>query len=243
MRPTPRTAFPAHLFLRTALGLALLGGCAEPSFVRAAAAPSVVETPGRAVAVVRVPTPWYAPRWVVRGKFRDALAEYESNRAIEAKYFTISDAGEFGGLYLWSSRAEAESHFDAAWRAKVRERRGADADVLVLDSLLVVDGSASPIGEPLGRRSLAYDASATFVTSTVAEGELEARARALAAKLSTEDGLIRGFVVAGKGTVGAVALWATRGHADRATRGLTGTIRFEAPLLVDETLRRRPVAP
>src|SRR3954452_7708783 len=107
------------------LVLALVTGCAaHPGF---SPRPSQTSSPGkRALAVVRVHSPWYAPRFVIRGKFHDVLGEYEALPALQAKYFTITDGGEFGGLYLWDTRADVEKHFDAAWHARVKEKRGVD---------------------------------------------------------------------------------------------------------------------
>jgi hypothetical protein len=231
-----------------ALALALAGvlsaitGCAAPRFATRAGPGTVAETPGRAAVVVRVPMPWYAPRFVVRGKFRDVLGEYEGLQSLEAKYFTISDAREFGGLYLWSSREAAERHFDAAWRAQVRARRNAEADVVILDVPFVVEGRTELRGEPAGRRSVATaDASATFARWRVPEAATAARARALAERLAGESGLVRAFVVTSPGAVGAIVLWASRDLSARAAAlepaAPSQLVRFEAPLLVDEALR------
>jgi len=242
--------FVSRSILFVGLG-GLLAGCASAHYsVRRTTA---AEGPGaRAVVVVRVPSPWFAPRFVIRAKFRDALPEYEAIGALEAKYFTISDDGQFGGLYVWASRADAERHFDAAWRADVRKRRGVDADVLVMNAPYVVGGAALPEGEPIGTRSLQFPAWVSVVRWELGD---EARVASAAESLShatwAGPALVRGFVVTGPKFVGVAAVWVTREAAEaaaaegaRATLGAaleaTGSsaLLFEAPLLVDATLRR-----
>jgi hypothetical protein len=243
----------SKLISLSVLFAALGGPAAGCSSARYAVRPvQVAEGPGpRAVVVVRVPSPWFAPRFVIRGKFRDALPAYEGIGALEAKYFTIGDDGQFGGLYLWASRADAERHFDAAWRADVRKRRGADADVLLMDAPYVVSGPALPDAEPIGARSEQFPAWVSLV-----RWQLEDRVRvADAAEVLSHatwagPALVRGFVVTGPSLVGVAALWASRQAAEAAASevarastamslGATGSsaLLFEAPLLVDATLR------
>jgi hypothetical protein len=238
----------------------LLAGCSSAHYaVRQAKA---AEGPGaRAVVVVRVPSPWFAPRFVIRGKFRDALPEYEAIGALEAKYFTISDDGQFGGLYVWASRADAERHFDAVWRANVRKRRGVDADVLVMNAPYVVGGPALPEGEPIGARSVQFPAWVSLVRWELApEARVASAAEVLSHAAWAGPALVRGFVVTGPRFVGVAALWATREAAEAAAASgartslgasleATGSsaLLFEAPLLVDATLRtereRSPSSP
>jgi hypothetical protein len=200
---------------------------------------------------VRVPSPWYAPRFLIRSKFRGALAEYEALAPLDAKYFTIGDDGQFGGFYLWRARADAERHFDVAWHAKVRQRRGVDGDVLVMDAPYVINGPAVPRGEPMGERSQQFPAWASLVRWELGDGLRVARAaQELARAAWSGPALIRGFVVTGPTWAGVAALWATREGAEgaaaegpRATLGSglgasgSSALLFEAPLLIDATLR------
>ena len=236
-----------------ALSGALLSlACASPSYTVRPAPAVVVESPGaRAVVVVRVPVPWYAPRSAVRRRFRDVLSEYEPLAPLEAKYFTISDDGRFGGIYLWKTRGDAEAHFDAAWREGVRRRRGSDADVVILDAPYVIEGRAVPVGTPRGTRSTEVPATASFVRWDLPDtADPAAMARLVATSPWPSEALVRGFVVTGPKTVGVAALWATREAAEQAvsTEGrapIAGAIGapcasvtlFEAPLLVDASIR------
>lgn len=236
-----------------ALGLAA-SACSQPGTFSARSTPvAAPEGPGRrAVVVVRVPVPWYAPRSVVRGKFRDVLPEYEPLVPLEAKYFTISEDDRYGGVYLWKTRADAEKHFDAAWRAGVRARRGVDAEVLVLDAPYVIEGRAIPAGQALGTRAVEYPAWISLVRWDLpGASEVAAAAKILAGRPWPDEAMIRAFVVAGPHEVGIAALWATREAAEQASsaeeRGQLGAsieargssaARFEAPLLIDASLRQ-----
>lgn len=75
---------------------------------------------------MRVETPWYAPAFAVRSRFREAVPEYEAILALDDKYFILTDDGRFGGIYVWQSRSDAEAFYSESWRSGVRERRGAD---------------------------------------------------------------------------------------------------------------------
>jgi hypothetical protein len=235
------------------LSLVALVGCASPRYAVLPATPNTVASGQRAVAIVRVAIPWYAPRFVVRGKFLDALPEYEANASIEAKYFSISDEGEYGGLYLFTTREAVERHFDAAWHAGVRARRGVDADVVMMDAPFVVEGRARPIGEPRGSRSIKYPASASFVRwELAASADVAGAAKLLATSPLPDEGrtLVRRFIVTAPHAVGEISLWVTREAAESATtlelrervaraiaaQSYTLTL-FEAPLLIDATLR------
>jgi len=240
----------ASLTIALVSGLSAMACAAPPTF--GPRAPQTSPAGPRAVAIVRVPAPWYAPRFAIRGKFHDVLGEYEALSALQAKYFTISDAGQFGGIYLWETRADVDHHFDAAWHARVKEKRGVDGDVLVMDAPFVVDGPALPRGTPAGRRSLDYRAWASFVRWPLPpESDRAAAARILAARPAPA-AMIRAFVVTEPRGVGLVTLWATRDAAESAATeaarasvgqavgaGASEVVLFEAPLLIDETLVAR----
>jgi hypothetical protein len=231
------------------LALALTA-CAGPKFALKAAAPADPIGPGaHALAVVRIHAPWYAPRFVIAGRFRDAVPEYEAIAPLETKYFTISDDREFGGIYLWRTRASADSYYDEAWRRGVRERRGVEPDLLVFDAPLLFRGRTTIQGEPLGARSVDYPGTASLVVWAAAAPELD-RARRLAAEVKDADGLVRGAAVVAPGKVGFAALWASRDLAEAALcAARRGGIEerlalhdaavtyFDAPVAIDGSLR------
>src|SRR5215471_3550615 len=144
------------------IALALVA-CSAPKFALRAEAPAPLDGPGaHALAVVRIHAPWYAPRFVIVGRFRDAVPEYEAIAPLETKYFTISDDREYGGIYLWKTRAEAETYYDDAWYRGVRERRGVEPNVVVLDAPILFHGRTTIQAAPIGARSVDYPATATL---------------------------------------------------------------------------------
>ena len=102
--------------------------------------PNPVRTSGLTIAIVRVRIPWYAPAFPVRRGFRAAVPEYEAIPTLEDKYFTLTEDGYFGGIYVWHSRDAAQAYYSAAWRRGVRERRGTEPEVTPLDVVAVIDG-------------------------------------------------------------------------------------------------------
>ncbi|NOU33699.1 MAG: hypothetical protein HOO96_37880, partial [Polyangiaceae bacterium] len=144
--------------------LALFGvGCGGANFSLHEAPP--LPAPGaHAIAIVRVHAPWYAPRFAIVGKFRDAVPEYERVPGLDHKYFSLTDQRYYGGIYDWQSRAQAEAYYSDAWRSSIRARRGVEPDLLLLDAPFSLAGRASPHGEPLGDRALRYPAAAALVT-------------------------------------------------------------------------------
>ncbi len=67
-------------------------------------------------AVVRVPTPWYAPKAAVWSKMRDTIPQYENIAGRSFKAYSIAQAdGRCGGIYLWKDLASARAWFNPAW--------------------------------------------------------------------------------------------------------------------------------
>jgi hypothetical protein len=224
-----------------------LSACAGPRFNLHAVPSGELAGPGaHALAVVRIHAPWYAPRFVIARKFRASVPEYEQVAGLETKYFTISDAREFGGVYMWTARAAADAFYTDAWRRGIRARRGVDPDLLVLDAPFMIRGRATIEGDPIGSRSVRYAATVTLVLASQATGDPVVRARALADRVKDLAGLVRGSAVIGAGRVGFVALWTSRDSAEAALS--TNRLRelgladaeltfFDAPVLIDASLR------
>ena len=198
-----------------------------PELPASAAAPALV--------LVRIRVPWWAPRLLVRRRFVQAVPDYARAPGLLRKAFTISEAGEFGGLYLWRSRADADAWFDARWHARVRERYGQDADVLVLESAIDLPGPARADGEDVGHGALRGGAHALLLAP--ASGTIPDPA-ALARALGS--GLLSVTVGTREGRAQAAALFVSREAARAAlTAGveaaLGGSVEvtgFEAPVLL-----------
>ena len=214
---------PTILAVATVLAI----GCASPAFEIHASTPYVPTAPGsHALAIVRIPAPWYAPRFVIARRFRGAVADYEHLPGLVAKAFTIDDDRRFGGIYVWTDRTAATAYYSPAWRAGILDRRGHDPDVVIFDAPFVVRGHTAIHGDPIDTRGLRFPATATLV---LAPGNADGAA-ALAARIAQLDGLIAGAVVIGDGTLGYVGLWARRELAE-AVVGPDATY-FDAPVLI-----------
>jgi heme-degrading monooxygenase HmoA len=102
---------------------------------------------GAAAAVVRVPTPWYAPRSLVTSRMRDTTAQYAALPGLAYKAFSLGRTDRsFGGLYLWQSLAAARAWFSPEWFARVERERGSKADVRFFEVSHVLDNT--PGGTP-----------------------------------------------------------------------------------------------
>jgi heme-degrading monooxygenase HmoA len=239
------------------LALAVVAsGCVSVSpLVRAPELPVSLPAPeSRAIVVVRVPSPWWAPDFLITGKFVDSIPQYAAAPGLEQKAYTLTEEGRrFGGVYLWESRAAAERWFDEAWHERVRKQRGVEGDVRILDARFTVSGPAEPQGKPLPQHALRTDAVVTWLSASVAvtDGKLEA----LATQLSLAPGLIRlSFVTEPDGRVGAVAVWAQRdaavaywtkerqANAARALGAEVSLTWFSAPVLLDAAAAKRDLA-
>jgi heme-degrading monooxygenase HmoA len=184
----------------TLIAAALLAG-ALPARADEPATPVVV--------IVRVPKPWYAPRGVVVGKMRDTIPQYAKLPGLLFKAFSFErDSGDYGGVYHWRSRAEAEAWFNTAWFERVRKERGAEASVRYLDAPLSIDNQ--PGGTPADSDSKAV---VTLVNVVVPPGLNRERMRALFRNSVPEHqkaaGLLRKhFTIAdGDASFGGVYLW------------------------------------
>lgn len=95
------------------------------------------------VVVVDIPIPAGVPRERIVAGMEASVPQYKAVPGLIQKYFTISDAGSFGGVYLWRGRAEAVAWFNEAWRAGVRAKYGAAATVTYYDAPIVIEGAAA----------------------------------------------------------------------------------------------------
>jgi heme-degrading monooxygenase HmoA len=102
----------------------------------------VAPSPSPVVAVVRVPTPWYAPRAFVVAKMRDTVPLYANLPGLAFKAFSIERAsGEFGGLHYWRDAEAAQTWFNAAWFERVKKERGVEGRVAFYDAPLSIDNT------------------------------------------------------------------------------------------------------
>jgi heme-degrading monooxygenase HmoA len=115
--------------------------------------------PSPVVAVVRVPTPWYAPRALVVSKMRDTAPLYAQLPGLAFKAFSIERAHkDFGGLYYWRDGAAAQAWFNAAWFERVKQERGVEGRVTLYDAPLSIDNTPGGTRADEGRAAPAAPA-------------------------------------------------------------------------------------
>ena len=159
----------------------------------------------RVLTIVRIPTPWYAPRFLVVRRMRESMPLYQSIDGLMHKTYSLSRPdGQFGGIYLWRDLASARAWFTPAWFERVEKERGARGDVAFFEVVRVVEAGNG--GPPTGGSDQA--AVATLIEVGRPMSTDGADLMSAAATWQGAQGLLRTCVVrTPQGGVGAVALW------------------------------------
>jgi len=90
------------------------------------------------ITTYRLPEPM--TREEARQMFLGTAPRYQDVAGLYRKYYYLSqDRKTLGGVYLWSSRAEAEVMFNDDWRAFMRDTYKTDPSVDYFDCPVVVD--------------------------------------------------------------------------------------------------------
>jgi hypothetical protein len=102
------------------------------------------------VPVITVITTFQLPKPITREEarrtFLSTAPKYQGVAGLFRKYYFLSqDRKTLGGIYLWNSRAEAETMYTESWRAFVRDKYDADPSVIYFDSPVVVDNLSHEI--------------------------------------------------------------------------------------------------
>jgi hypothetical protein len=96
------------------------------------------------VTTFRLPKP--ITREEARMAFLSTAPKYQGVAGLFRKYYFLSqDRKTVGGIYLWKSRAEAETMYTESWRAFVRDKYGADPSGTYFDTPVVVDNLSHEI--------------------------------------------------------------------------------------------------
>ncbi len=93
--------------------------------------------------VVKIPIPQGVNSAQVVAGMVKSIPEYQKLPGLVRKYYTLTDDGKFGGIYLFENRKAAEDHFNDDWRANIVKTRGAPAEVTYFDVPIVIEGPAS----------------------------------------------------------------------------------------------------
>jgi len=100
--------------------------------------------PTTVTVVVAIPTPAGLSRAAVEQGIQKAIPTYRTVPGLLRKYFTVGDH-DFGGVYLFNSRAAADAWFNEAWSKRVVATYGAPASVTYYDVPVVLDNVAVPV--------------------------------------------------------------------------------------------------
>jgi hypothetical protein len=100
--------------------------------------------------MITVITTFQLPKPITRGEarsiFLSTAPNYQGVAGLFRKYYVLSQDGKtVGGIYLWNSRAEAETMYTESWRVFVRDKYRADPSVTYFDSPVVVDNLSHEI--------------------------------------------------------------------------------------------------
>jgi heme-degrading monooxygenase HmoA len=206
------------------------------------------------VAVVKVPMPWYAPRALVVSKMRDTVPQYAKQPGLVYKMFSVGQTEkQFGGIYFWKSRSDAQAWFNRAWFERVEKERGAKGDVRMFDALVTLDNTAG--GTPAASDSKTV---ATLVLIAMPQGatreRLLAEFNAAVPAYQKVPGLLRkNFIVSDDGQFGGVYLWADKAAADQwftaawfdrvryTYRNEASVEWFDVPILTPSTLAENKI--
>jgi hypothetical protein len=192
---------------------ALMGAAAPLSVVAADPAPSDSTGSSLVAVVVQVPVPAGLDRPKLLAAIAQAVPFYRTVPGLVRKYFVVSDDGKFGGIYLWESRAKAESWYadSVIWHSGVSRRSGARAQI---DFFRVrsMGAGPGPSGGP------AADCVATVVRISAAPGADGAQGGdgiAFSSVPQGVPGLIWTYLTTSDdGRIGAIYLWDSRKSAE-----------------------------
>ena len=96
------------------------------------------------IATYRLPKP--LTRDEARKTFLSTAPKYQGIPGLARKYYVLSSDGRsVGGIYLWNSRADAESMYSESWKAFVREKYGTEPSLEYLECPVVVDNLTGEI--------------------------------------------------------------------------------------------------
>ncbi len=89
---------------------------------------------------VNIPVPPQMTREQLVRLFDASQPQYRALPGLIRKYYSIGDDNRAGGIYLWSSRAAAEAHYNEAWKAGVLKRWGQPAATAYYEVPIVLEG-------------------------------------------------------------------------------------------------------
>ena len=124
--------------IRSLIALAVATTAISPAFAQQS---TPATSPVAVVVTIAIPPGF--PRDKVVALMQQSVPQYQAIPGLARKFFTLSDDGKFGGIYLWRSRTEAQAWFSDAWRAKAASTYGTAPEVSYFDVPIVIEGPAT----------------------------------------------------------------------------------------------------
>jgi hypothetical protein len=97
-------------------------------------------------ALVQFKLPQPLSREKAREIFSGTAPKYRKIQGLIRKYYVLSqDGGTAGGVYLWTSREDAERLYTEEWKKFILDKYGALPSVTYFESPVVVDNATGEI--------------------------------------------------------------------------------------------------
>lgn len=78
--------------------------------------------------------------------FEQTAPKYLGMPGLVRKHYFVTETGDrAGGIYVWRTRADAESCYNAQWRAMVTAKYGNPPEVVYVENPVIVDNVAGRI--------------------------------------------------------------------------------------------------
>lgn len=99
------------------------------------------------VEFVQFPTPAGWTREQVLEDARSTIERWRADPDLVRKHYLLAEDGTAGAFYIWPSRDAAERGHDAAWRAAVERRTGAQPTIRYFDLMMIIDNADGSVTE------------------------------------------------------------------------------------------------
>jgi Putative mono-oxygenase ydhR len=77
--------------------------------------------------------------------FRNIAPGFREVPGLIRKQFIYAEDGWAGGVYLWSSRADAEAFYSGPWLDGIRERYGMDPEIRYFQTAAITDNTVEAV--------------------------------------------------------------------------------------------------
>lgn len=92
--------------------------------------------------IVNFPSPAGASVESMADIFNSTAPHYEGLPGLIRKYYLFDPETEIGGgVYLWDSREKAEAFYNKEWHERIRDKYGAEPDIKMFESPVIVDNT------------------------------------------------------------------------------------------------------